>query len=112
MGDVLSWEGWRWLTLAACGFGLLASLAFIVTYQVRVGWEWTRNPFGRFLMVRAALLTALFTLIFTNRFLPAWEGRIALTAVLMSAYAIQAVVPYRLLMKVQDRATEDKLEAR
>jgi hypothetical protein len=112
-----NWEGWRAITIGACAVGLVAALAFVVAYQMKVGWSWWRNPdgtpnrFGRFLMTRKLLLAILFILILSNRITPEWAARPFVTATLMVLFALQTFVPYRLLMKVQDRTTPEKLEA-
>jgi hypothetical protein len=113
-----AWEGWRLITIGACVVGLVAAVVFVVAYQVKVGWTWWRlpdgspNQFGRFLMTRKLLLASLFVLILSNRFWPDWSARPFVTATLMVLFALQTFVPYRLLMKVQDRTSPDKMEAR
>jgi hypothetical protein len=107
MGDFLSWAGWGWITIFACAVGLVAAMSFVVAYQVQVGWDWWHNPYGRYLMTRKALLAGLFVVILLNRFIPGWPARLFVTAVLMSLFALQTFVPYRLLMRVQHGADHE-----
>jgi DMSO reductase anchor subunit len=109
MGEFLSWDGWNTITIVACAVGLVACVSFAAAYQYEVGWDWTRNPMGRYLMTRKLLLGGLFVTILLNRFIPGWSGRLAVTALLMSLFAVQTFVPYRLLKKVQkpDHANEE-----
>lgn len=92
---------WEWLTIAAVAIGLVAALVFVIRFQIEVGWSWWDSPFGRFLMVRKVLLSALFTIVLLNRVLEDWAARNMVTALLMLAFALQTFVPYRLLVKVQ-----------
>jgi hypothetical protein len=113
MREFLSSPYWDWLTIAACGIGLVAALAFVVKYQREVGFGWWRltdgrpNLFGRFLMIRKILLSMLFGIIITNRFTDEWLGRSALTAVLMLAFALHTFVPYRLLSEARKESTQE-----
>lgn len=106
MGEVLNWGGWTPITVVACGVGLVAAVVFAVAFQWMAGWDWLRNPMGRYLMSRKVLLAGLFVVILANRFFPGWPGRQMVTAILMSLFAVQTFVPYRLLLKVQDREPE------
>lgn len=105
---VLYWEGWVYLTLTSCAVGLLASLTFVITYQLRVGWTWWRledgtpNLFGRFLMERKAILALVLGLTLANALLPPWPGQLPLSFVVMTIFAVQTFVPYHLLLKVQE----------
>jgi hypothetical protein len=111
MRTILESPIWDWLTMGSVIIGLIAALAFAVRYQWEVGFSWWRhrdgiaNHFGRFLMIRKLLLSALFILILANRVFPGWTGREAVTAILMMAFALQTFVPYRLLVNAQ-RAQE------
>lgn len=97
---------WDWMTIGAVGLGLLAALVFVIRFQIEVGWSWWRSPFGRFLMIRKALLTALFTIVLLNRIVGDWPIRGPITALLMLAFAVQTFTPYRLLMRVQREQDE------
>lgn len=107
MRELLNSPFWDWLTIGAVVIGLIAAMAFVVRYQIEVGWTWWRHPdgtpnaFGRFLMIRKALLSALFAVILANRVFPGWPGREAVTALLMLGFALQTFVPYRLLVTAQ-----------
>lgn len=107
---------WRWLILASVVLGLIAAALFVIRYQIEVGFRWWRNEdgspnsFGRFLMIRKALLTGLFSLVLANMFLPDWPGRRMVTALLMFCFALQTFVPYRLLISAQ--RAQEKEEAR
>lgn len=103
MRDLLDAEFWNWLTVGSVVLGLVAALTFVIRFQIEVGWSWWRSPFGRFLMVRKVLLSALFTIVLLNRTLEHWPARSMVTALLMLAFALQTFVPYRLLVKVQQQ---------
>jgi hypothetical protein len=98
---------WDWLAVTASGIGLVAALAFVTRYWHDAGSTWWRhldgtpNLFGRFLMIRKILLSGLFLIILSNRFAPGWEGRRALTAILLFGFALHTFVPYRLLSEAQ-----------
>lgn len=111
---VLGHPFWVWLTEGAVAVGLLAAVWFIVRLQMEAGWSWRSNPFGRYLMTRKLLLAALFTVVLLNRAgLDWWDlWRVPVTAVLMTAFALQTFVPYRLLMKAQAEAHHTDQEAR
>lgn len=104
--DALTHPFWTWVTMAAVVVGLVAAIFFVVRLQFEAGWSWWRNPFGRYLMTRKLLLGALFTVVLFNRIAPDWWNvlRPAVTAVLMTAFALQTFIPYRLLMKAQTGA--------
>jgi hypothetical protein len=106
--DVLVWEGWRYVTMAAVVVGFTAATTFVVALQAEAGWDWWRNPFGRFLMTRKILLSCLFALVMVNSLIPVWPGRRMVTALLMLAFAVQTFVPYRLLMRAQEDAHSRK----
>ncbi len=112
MESVLASPFWDRLTIAACVIGLVAALAFVVRYQHDAGFTWWRQPdgkpnlFGRFLMTRKILLSALFMLLLANRLFAGWDGRQAVTAVLMLAFALQTFIPYRLLSEAQRERRE------
>lgn len=115
MTNFLTHSVWAWITGGAALVGLAAALWFVIRLQMEAGWDWRRNPFGRYLMTRKLLLAALFILIIMNRVGPDWWGELVrppLTAVLMTAFALQTFVPYRLLMKAQTQAHHDDQEAR
>lgn len=107
---------WTWITMAAVVVGLVASVWFVVRLQMEAGWSWRTNPFGRYLMTRKLLLAALFTVVLCNRLDWAWWDllRAPVTAALMTAFAFQTFVPYRLLMAAQrahDQGDNDTQEA-
>jgi hypothetical protein len=114
---ILAWEGWRHITITACAVTLAGCALFIVAYQAKVGWLWWRledgspNRAGRYLMGRKLVLGAIAALILANRIWPGWEWRAMVTAVLMSTFALQTFIPYRLLMKAQDHRAVDTVEA-
>ena len=108
MDWILNSPFWEYLTLGAVIVGLLAAILFVVRFQYEVGFGWwkhrngEKNHFGRYLMMRKLLLSALFTLVLVNHLAGfAWAGREALTAILMVAFALQTFVPYRLLIEAQ-----------
>lgn len=103
---------WDSLALVAAVIGLALAGWFVIQYQHAVGWSWWRNPFGRFLMTRKLMLVLLFGNAIVNRmFVDNDEWRQASSAVLLTLFAVQTVVPYRLLMKAQ-RDMQDHEEAR
>jgi D-alanyl-lipoteichoic acid acyltransferase DltB (MBOAT superfamily) len=107
---------WGWLIFASVVLGLIAAALFVIRYQLEVGSRWwknedgTPNSFGRFLMIRKALLAGLFSLVLANWLLPDWPGRRMVTAILMFGFALQTFVPYRLLISAQ--RAQEKEEAR
>lgn len=116
MTEILLSPFWEYLTFASVVIGLIAALAFVARYQYQAGWSWWRHPdgtvnlFGRFLMIRKILLSALFIVVLLNRLAPAWTAREAVVALLMLAFALHTFVPYRLLteaQKAQKEAGED-----
>lgn len=111
----MTWT-WSHLTLAACVFGLIAAAIFVVRYLWEAGTDAWRNPFGRYLLTRKALLAVLFSVVLLNRADHLdWWGRLQepVTAILMAAFAIQTFQPYRLLVKAQrDAKTTTDQEAR
>ena len=117
MEDVLAWEGWRHITIGACAVTLAGCVLFVVAYQAKVGWGWWRlddgtpNRGGRYLMSRKVILGAIAGLVLSNRVWPGWEWRPVVTAVLMSTFALQTFIPYRLLVKAQDNRAVDNVEA-
>ena len=108
MDPFLAWQGWRDITIIACGVMVVGCVLFVIAYQARVGWGWWRledgtpNRAGRYLMSRKLVLGAIGALVLSNRLWPGWEWRPVVTAVLMSTFALQTFVPYRLLVKAQD----------
>ena len=103
---------WDSLALAAAVIGFCLAGWFVIQYQRQVGWDWWRNPFGRFLMTRKLMLVLLFGNAIVNRvFIDNAEWRQASSAVILTLFAVQTVVPYRLLMKAQ-RGMQDSEEAR
>ena len=102
--EFLGHPAWEWITVVAVAVGLVASLLFVVRFQLEVGWSWWYNPFGRFLMTRKILLAALFATVLTNMVIGrSWTGREAWTAILMVAFALQTFIPSRLLARVSRR---------
>lgn len=108
MHQVIDWVGWDYIAVGSSALGLVASLLFVIDFKRRTGKAWRDNPFGRFLMVRKALLACLFTLVLFNRFqtggvvqADAWAGQSMVTAVLWTAFALQTFIPYKLLVEAQ-----------
>lgn len=101
---------WGAATLAASVLGLAASLWFIGWYLWWAGADAWRNPFGRYLVTRKALLALLFATFILGRLGPEWwrEWRRPLMALLVTAFALQTFVPYRLLRMAQDAAREEE----
>lgn len=103
----LLWGGWNVATGVAAFVGLFACVLFVVRFHVETGGAWWRhpdgspNPFGRFLFFRKLLLAVLFAVLLANRLTPGWIWRDFVVAVLMSAFAVQTFVPYRLLLTAQ-----------
>lgn len=117
MREILESPFWGWLTMGSVVIGFVACIAFVVRYQIEVGWSWWRlhtgkpNRFGRYLMFRKLLLACLFGLVLTNRLIgTGWPGRDVFTALLMLAFALQTFMPYRLLLSAQ--RAQEKQEAR
>lgn len=111
----MDWMSWAGLTLAASGVGLLASVIFLVAYLRKAGADAWRNPFGRYLISRKALLAVLFLTIILNRVQPHWwwdSARVPVTALLMTAFAVQTFWPYRLLLKAQEEAQRMEEDSR
>lgn len=103
---------WDSMALGAAVIGLALAGWFVIQYQRQVGWDWWRNPFGRFLMTRKIMLVLLFGNAIVNRvFIDSATWREASSAVLLTLFAVQTIVPYRLLMKAQ-RDMQDHEEAR
>lgn len=101
---------WEWITLGAVGVGLVAALTFVIRFQLEAGWDWWYSPFGRFLMTRKLLLTALFATVLINALTGRdWPGREAWTAILMVLFALQTFIPSRLLIKVRRRETSQEV---
>lgn len=115
MRAFFDWVGWDYAQVIACAVGLIAAATFVVRYWQESGRAAMRNPFGRFMMKRKALLTAFFSLVLTNRWHDgivtgdAWLGQDLVTAVVFSWFALQTWTPYRLLMDAQ--RAHDKEEA-
>lgn len=112
MTELLAHPAWMWVTMAAVVVGFIACVWFVIQLQTEAGWSWWDNPFGRFLMVRKILLALLFLLVMLNRVGPEWWDlwRIPLTAILMSAFALQTFVPYRLLVRANRQAHQGNRE--
>jgi hypothetical protein len=111
MISFLDWSGWDYGQVGAAFVGLVAAAWFVYRVFRTAGWDWRRNPFGRFLVQRKALLALFFTYMITSRFLtgaihtpPAWPGQDFLLFVLLTCFALQTFVPYRLLMEAQKEA--------
>lgn len=106
--DVLLHPVWEWITIGAVVLGFVAAVWFVTRLQMKAGWGWRLNPFGRYLMTRKVMLAALFGLVLFNRVAPDWWElvRPIITAVLMTCFALQTFVPYRLLMKAQTEAQD------
>lgn len=105
--NFFDWPGWDWLQLIASVVGLIAAAAFVVRYSRDAGRDAWRNPFGRFMLKRKALLTALFLLILVNRWhgsvvtAESWTGQDFVTSIVFSWFALQTWTPYRLLVDAQ-----------
>jgi hypothetical protein len=100
---------WDYLALTAAFIGLCLSTWFVIQYQRQVGWDWWNNPFGRFLMTRKLMLSLLFGNAIINRLvIDSVTWREASGAILLTLFAVQTIVPYRLLMKAQREWQDDR----
>jgi hypothetical protein len=112
---ILASPFWDKLTIVACAIGLIAAMAFVIRYQRLSGCTWWRhrdgspNLFGRFLMVRKILLSALFGLFLANRLIGPWAAREAVTSLITLAVAIHTFVPYRLLTEAQKAQPKEEV---
>lgn len=116
MEAFFAWEGWDYGTVAACIIGMVAATLFVTTFASDAGGDAWRNPFGRFLLTRKALLVGLFFLVLVNRAAggvvreDSWMGQDVLTFLVFMGFAIHTFVPYGLLIDAQ-RAHTEKEEA-
>lgn len=108
MTTMLAWPGWDYVQMAAAAVGLAAAVWFVIQVLRETGSDWKRNPFGRFLVQRKALLALLFGYMIGSRIAqggivtpPTWRGQDFILAVLLACFAAQTFVPYRLLMAAQ-----------
>jgi hypothetical protein len=115
LGEMVTHHWWDYLTIVACAVGMVACFIFIVAYVHRTGCDWTKSPYGRYLMTRKVLLGALYTLILVNwmsvgqtNVPDTWPGQGMVTALLMVCFSIQTFVPYRLLVKAQEEAQRNR----
>lgn len=102
---MMTWT-WNTLTLAAGVVGLILSAGFVARYLWEAGRDALNNPVGRFFITRKILLAVLFVTVILNRVdLAWWEGvQEPATALLIAAFAVQTVWPYRLLVEAQKEA--------
>lgn len=117
-------HGWLWSplwvygTLVMCAVGLLAALLFVVDYQRRVGWTWWRhtdgevNLAGRWLMTWAVSRVLVLGLTLINWAAGPWPGILPVSFTVMTFFALHTFVPYRLLVKAQERRTPTEEEHR
>lgn len=118
MSAVLHWPGWDWLMVFACGVGAAACLLFVVGFQRESRGAWRTTPFGRFLMMRKALLACLFVLILVNRAVTgqvvmrdAWPGQSLVTSLLFTAFCLHTFLPYRFVIEAQhERMARERRE--
>lgn len=108
MTQLLAWPGWDAVQIVAAVIGLVASVWFVSQVFRETGMDWRRNPFGRFLVQRKALLAVFFIFILFSRWQGGhwhtpenWAGRDFILAVLLMVFAVQTFRPYRLLMAAQ-----------
>lgn len=108
MTAVLSWPGWDYIQMISAVVGLVAAAWFVVQVVRETGNDWRNNPFGRFLVQRKVVLACLFGYMIFSRTMQGsivtpstWVGQDAILAVLLSIFAAQTFVPYRLLMAAQ-----------
>lgn len=99
---------WEWLTIGSVIVGFIACIVFLVRYLHEAGRDAWRNPFGRYLIQRKALLAVLFGVVLANRTFGSWAARDVVTALLMLAFALQTFVPYRLLVDAQKAHSEEE----
>lgn len=108
------WWGWDWLQVIACGVGIVAALLFTGRYWHEAGRDALKNPFGRFMLTRKALLSCFFTLVLINRAHSGvvspdeWTGQDFVTALVFAAFALQTWQPYRLLMEARHALPTNK----
>lgn len=118
MSTVLDWQGWDWLIVVSCALGLLAAAGFVIRYQIDSGGAWRTTPFGRFLMLRKALLVSLFSLILINRAVSGrvvtpdlWPGQGVVTSLLFTAFCLHTFLPYRFLIEARhERMARERRE--
>lgn len=101
MSEVLRWSGWAGLTAAACAVGALLCAWFVLRYQTLTGGAWRSTAEGRFLMIRKALLGALFTAVLGEHLFPRWPVWGPVVFLLVAVYAAHTYVPYRLMLRAQ-----------
>lgn len=104
---------WDVMTVAAGVLGLVAAISFVARYLWESGVDAWRSPFGRFLLTRKILLSALFGTVIMNRLAGDWwqDYREPSAAIMITAFALQTFWPYRLLLKAQHEAQDPSQEA-
>lgn len=117
-------DGWLWSPLwvhgilVMCLVGTLAALLFVVDYQRRVGWSWWRhqdgeaNLTGRWLMAWAVSRVLVLGLTLVNWLAGPWPGVLPASFAVMAFFALHTFVPYRLLVKAQERRATPKEKSR
>lgn len=86
---------------ALAAVGALASLYFVIAYQVTTGGDWRRSPAGRHLMAFTGNLGALLLLIVAARIWPDYPGRQVITLVMFASLVCQVVWRIVLLHRAQ-----------
>lgn len=104
---------WDYVALVGCFVGLILAGLFAVEYHRRTNGDWRRNPFGRFLVTRKLLLCLLFANAILNRLAEGFRETIGEVsgALLLWAFALHTVLPYRFLLEAQherERVNEEQ----
>ena len=111
---MFEWTGWDWLQVIAAAVGFFVCVLFVTMYLYTAGKDAWNNPFGRFLLVRKSTLSLLFLFILFNRYKSGivvgpdlWTGQDAFWAILLSVFAAETVIPYRLMVSAQARQKKE-----
>lgn len=96
----------RHIGTALAVVGGLASVYFVVAYQVTTGGDWRHSAAGRHLMQFTANLGVLFALIVAARLWPGYPGRDAVSLLVFGALVAQVVQRCVLLHRAQHPAAD------